>query len=152
MDREFYSEIQFSPARLAYTFVSVGRHGEIPKIVIFQEIEENFFNLFLGDFINDTVGSDQNITDNGDMPKVMATVIQILKLFLSRHANAAVSITGSEWIRKRLCARIAYTHYKSLCAVFEIQCTEGYGLGYKPYPDFNKEYVPYSFLVRLKIR
>lgn len=151
MNREIYSEIQYSLSNRSYRFVSVGKHGEIPKIVIFQKVEENYFNLFLSDFVNNAIGDDRGVTDNGDLPKVMATVIQIIGLFLDRYARASILITGSDSIRKRLYARIIHNHYEELSAIYEVQCTEASGLAYKPYFVSDKEYVPYSFLIRLKM-
>ncbi len=82
MNREFYTDIQFSPTNNASLFSSTGPRGVIPKIVIFQRLSQpDSFNLFLSDYSNNEIADDQHITNNGDMPKVMATVIHIIHEF-----------------------------------------------------------------------
>lgn len=151
MNREFYTDIYFSPSNNAYIFISDGRYGEIPKIVIFQALkDENYFNLFLSDFIDDIIADDQSITNNGDLPKVMATVVQIIHHFTNQNPAASVLISGTGQIRKQLYARIFFNHYENLRKNYKVQCTDGYGLGYKLYIHDDKNYVPYAFLIKKK--
>lgn len=133
MNREFYRDIIYSASANAYTFSSVGRHGTVPKIVVFQSLkEENQFNLFLSDFENGVIADDHRITDNGDMPKVMATVVQIIHHFTDQRPKASVLINGSDDVRKRLYARIVANNFESLQTMYEVKSTKGVGLAFKP--------------------
>ena len=87
----------------SYAFFSVGKNGVILKIVAFEEIEENRYNLGFGDydFSTGTV-NDKAVSDNGDSEKVLATVVGILNDFLSEYPNYEVVVIGSTESRTRL--------------------------------------------------
>jgi hypothetical protein len=77
MNKEGYTI--FSQEPNLYSFVSSGKNGEIVKAVAFVELLPNTFNLALLDYDADTKSwSDLASTNNGDMPKVMTTVVAII--------------------------------------------------------------------------
>ena len=102
MNQPIY-EIQFSEFDQIYTFISEGKQGKILKMVRFQEIDESMVNLGFGDFIQSTWQVDDKVvSDNGDMVKVLATVLEILDIFLNENPEISVFITGSSPSRVRL--------------------------------------------------
>jgi hypothetical protein len=94
-----------------YTFTSVGKKGIILKVVIFTEISPNLYNLGFGDydFKNESI-DDEIESKNGDMEKILATVIAIVGDFLTINSTSTIFLTGSTPIRTRL-YQIAISKY-----------------------------------------
>jgi hypothetical protein len=60
-----------------FKFQSKGRRGVFEKVVFITPISDEMYNLALVDYNAATDEySDQTITDNGDMPQVLATVLK----------------------------------------------------------------------------
>ncbi len=103
-----------------YTFTSVGRK-RIKKVVDFTDIGiENTFNLAFGDLRDDGMLDDRANSDNGDIVKVLATVIFILKDFTEDQLNAYGAFTGSTEDRMRLYTRILKSYYSIFSKEFRI--------------------------------
>lgn len=94
-----------------YTFISTGKR-EIPKLVYFQELAENCFNIVLIDYNieNDTFSDDSN-SNNGDMSEVMKTVILIIIDFVINHREACVLLKGNSKNRNSLYNRLINNYY-----------------------------------------
>jgi hypothetical protein len=72
-----YSYKRVAPRR--YIFTSVGRY-EIKKVVEFVPLKaKNVVNLGFGDLLPDGSFDDKANSNNGDILKVLATVVHILK-------------------------------------------------------------------------
>lgn len=88
---------------LTFEFTSVGPKGEITKMVIYQHIEGNLFNLAFGDsnggigFIDDLI-----VSVNKDTEKVLATVASTIYDFFSVYSGTIVLAKGSTHSRTRL--------------------------------------------------
>lgn len=96
-------KIEYSIARKAYLFVSQGRHGCVDKVVTFQLISNDIYNLAFGNWKRDDIEFDDLVvTDNGDMEMVLSTVIEITKMFLAANPDVYVNFTGSTAARTRL--------------------------------------------------
>lgn len=120
MDRPSYG-FEYSPAYKLYSFISEGDKGSITKLVQFQFVEDNTFNLAFGDWNEDLGGiDDMVVTDNGDMEKVLATIIQITAKFLMSNHRSSVQFTGSTPVRTRLYQIIVSTNYESISLQFEV--------------------------------
>lgn len=68
--------------RLSYEFISIGPKGKIKKLVqytLIEDYEEVTYNCAFGD-LNEKEGTinDSTVTDNGDMVKVIATVVETI--------------------------------------------------------------------------
>lgn len=151
MNRDFYTDIHFSSANNAYLFSSTGPRGNVPKIVIFQKLSQaDVFNLFLSDYCGNNIADDQHITNNGDMPKVLATVVHIIHKFTEERPGSQIVITGSDTVRKRLYARILFNNHEALQKAYDVSCTDSFDIPYEPYEPTDKNRVPYSFLIRRK--
>ena len=90
-----------------YTFVSKGRKGAILKAVQFTPTSlKNILNLSFGDLqpggrIDDTVN-----TNNNDIIRVIATVIDIVNDFTSENPGIKIVFTGSSQARTSLYFRV----------------------------------------------
>jgi hypothetical protein len=98
-----------------YEFISKGKNGKIYKMVKFQETNlTDVYNLGFGDKdpLTEEI-DDMVVSDNGDMEKVLATVISIIYVFTEKFPDKWVFIQGSSPVRTRL-YRIIITKYLNL--------------------------------------
>ena len=137
-------KVDFDSAFNYYIFESIGRNGSIFKAVVFDKIETNIFNFGFGDYDLQTQKVDDTIvSDNGDMTKVLATVISIATKFLSENPISYIYFKGSSLIRTQLYQRIMNTYYDDLISSYEI-----YGLNDNEPESFQKNKSYESFLIR----
>lgn len=136
----------FSPMDNFFIFTSEGKNGVIQKGVAFQEVESNFYNLALVDF-DDKNGtwSDTISSNNGDLSKVMATVVHLIKYFLENNSNSVVYLEGNSKAKQKLYNRIISNYYKEFSEEFEIFVEDESGR--KP---FSKELIGSAFYIHLK--
>ena len=149
MNREYYREIIYSKNKSAYLFLSEGMKGNINKVVIFQPLNEyETFNLVLGDLDEQGVVSDKSISDNGDMPKILATVVHITLDFFKKHPLALVLIEGNSPIKTYLYWRVIREHYTYLANYFHIQFEVGNEAYKTEFVEFNILLRPISFKIK----
>ena len=97
----------------SFSFISEGKNGKIEKVIRYEKITDDVFNLGFGDKdpitgkINDKV-----VTNNGDTEKVLATVVSTVFTFTERNPNAYIYARGSNHVRNRLYRR-GITKYQS---------------------------------------
>lgn len=143
MNQPTYNVV-YSQSEKQYTFKSIGKNGNILKVVKFVEFQDNVYNLGFGDFdphknqIDDTI-----VTDNGDMTKVLATVVSIIVEFLSENPVAHVFFEGSTKSRTRLYQIAINRYYDEFSQTFEI-----FGLDGGNFETFKKNKSYESFLIR----
>lgn len=103
MDLEFYP-LTARENRLLFEFESISEQKRISKRVTFAALPDSpsVFNLALMDLDQYGATTDVAVSNNSDMPKVMATVIQCVFLFLEKYPSATVHITGNSPARTRL--------------------------------------------------
>jgi hypothetical protein len=104
-----------------YRFISRGKRT-IVKIVGFTSTKyKNIFNLWFGDLLADESIDDMAISNNGDMVKVLATVIQIAREFiLTKLPKTKIIFIGSTNQRMVLYQRILKRNYAELALEFVI--------------------------------
>ncbi len=79
-------DVKYSTSNNQYVFESVGKNGTIIQVVQLVQMHDSVYNLGFGDFnpitgqVNDDVKS-----ENGDMVKVLATVLNIANQFLTEN-------------------------------------------------------------------
>jgi hypothetical protein len=97
---EYYSDNQC----LYFEFESVSKSKTVKKIIVFSPLEnnQNLYNLALADANEDGSFSDKAVTNNDDMEKVIATVIQAILRFFEKYPSKWVYIEGSTPDRTRL--------------------------------------------------
>lgn len=131
----------------SFSFTSEGKNGKIEKVIRYEKITDDVFNLGFGDKdpitgkINDKV-----VTNNGDTEKVLATVVSTVFTFTERNPNAYIYATGSNHVRNRLYRRGITKYLSEALDTFAI-----YGM--LPNQEFeifnpNTDYV--GFLLHLK--
>lgn len=131
----------------SFSFISEGKNGKVEKVIRYEKITDDVFNLGFGDKdpitgkINDKV-----VTNNGDTEKVLATVVSTVFTFTERNPNAYIYATGSNHVRNRLYRRGITKYLSEALDTFAI-----YGM--LPNQEFeifnpNTDYV--GFLLHLK--
>ena len=122
-----------------FEFISKGKKGAIRKIILFQPTTEpNLYNLAFGDRDPLTGGvNDMAVSNNGDIDKVLATVVAALYVFFERYPDAFVYATGSTAARTRLYRMGITRFYDEAKANFIL-----YGQVGDDFPEFEpgKEY------------
>ena len=90
-----------------FLFFSEGKNGNTPKVIAYQYISDLVYNLAFGD-LNIKTGEldDLSISNNGDIIKIMATVIKTLSVFFKKHPKVNVVFKGSDDLRIKLYQRI----------------------------------------------
>jgi hypothetical protein len=97
-----YKHIQ--PRR--YVFISVGK-TTIEKVVDFVPLGMgNIVNIGFGDLLSDGCIDDKVNSNNGDIIKVLATVVDILRHFTTKYPQAEIYFQGSTENRTKLYSRI----------------------------------------------
>ena len=108
-------QVEYLPDEDQYIFESIGKNGSIYKVIIFTEVQRGVFNFGFGDYDPKTYRiDDKNVSDNGDMTKVLATVIGVMFNFLSENPFVSILIKGSTPLRTQLYHRIISRYYNEL--------------------------------------
>lgn len=93
----FVKEEAVIEEELVFSFVSKGSKGDIEKIIRYERMSSNIFNLGFGDRISDTLYfDDEVVTNNGDMVKVLNTVINTFSVFFTIYPNYGILMRGSD--------------------------------------------------------
>jgi hypothetical protein len=132
-----------------YGFVSDGKR-KIQKIVDFIPIDKgNIVSLGFGDLLPDGSIDDKANSNNGDIVKVLVTVVDILKDFTSLYPSTQVFFVGSTDERTKLYSRILKVYHAEFGKEFAILgalMMQG-RLHYAPYePNSDKEYL--AFIIK----
>jgi hypothetical protein len=132
-----------------YIFTSIGKK-RIEKVVDFVPIGiKNVMNLGFGDLRPDGSVDDKANSNNGNIAKVLATVIDILKNFTTEYPQAEIFFTGSTVDRTKLYTRILRTYYTAFSKDFVISAIIGSENKNKRIPFDPKEDVEYlGFLIK----
>ena len=86
-----------------YEFYSEGSRGRIKKVILYERIGKNLFNLGFGDWNEELQRlDDSSRSNNGDRGKVLATVAYTALEFTSKFPYALIFAEGSTSARTRL--------------------------------------------------
>ncbi|MDR3296780.1 MAG: hypothetical protein LBS94_00910 [Prevotellaceae bacterium] len=146
MNFEHY-DIHYGNQRTTFEFTSVGVKGRITKVIQLSSTNLNhLYNLGFGDK-NEQTGEvdDKVITNNGDAPKVLATVALSVIAFTKEHPDAVIYAIGSTLSRTRLYQMGIARQLTAISEYFYV-----YGLFENEWEEFvtNKNYQ--AFLVKRK--
>ncbi|MCB0517891.1 MAG: hypothetical protein H6577_24945 [Lewinellaceae bacterium] len=111
--------IKPSPNKLYYLFTSEGPRGRILKIVLFQNIGENSYNLAFGDFIAGQL-DDEVVSDNRDFVKVLSTVAACAYDFVKANPGVKLEIDPVDERRKMLYNAVFKRHHIFIQQQFRI--------------------------------
>lgn len=128
MDQPSYSFRKIK-RELLFEFDSISESNLIHKVIAYELIDDTqfIFNLSLVDKNENGQLSDLAVSNNQDMEKVLATVVQTLGVFFMEFEGAKVFFKGSTPSRTRL--------YRIIIAKF--------------HKDFKREYVIFGFINNL---
>jgi hypothetical protein len=103
MNFETY-DLTYDEQRTVFEFTSSGPKGNIKKLVTFSPTSrKGVYNLAMGDIDSDTGKLDDKVvTNNGDMERVLATVVQCIQAFCILHPGTYIAFNGSSKSRNRL--------------------------------------------------
>jgi hypothetical protein len=108
-----------------YSFFSTGRRP-VKKIVEFTPLAfKNLYNLGFGDLMANGKIDDIVNSNNGDIIKVLSTVIHIVKDFTETNPEAKIAFKGSTIERTVLYQRIIITYLSTFKKEFLITALEG---------------------------
>lgn len=94
-----------------YAFTSLGKQ-KIDKAVEFTATDkQDLYNIAFGDQLPDGTIDDIVESNNGDIVKVLSTVVQILRTFTTEFHDATIVFVGSSEERTRLYRRILRNYY-----------------------------------------
>ena len=86
-----------------FQFQSIGKRGVFEKVIFFTPLTIDTYNLSLVDYDTATEQYDDlSVTDNGDMPEVLVTVISTIYQFLASNPGKKIYFEGSTRARTRL--------------------------------------------------
>lgn len=103
-----------------YFFESIGPKGQIGKMIQFDFMGENTWNLAFGDRLDGHHFDDSANSNNGDLVKIMATVAETIRVFSERWPNRMIHIQPLDEKRKRLYNAIFSRHFHHIEADFYI--------------------------------
>jgi hypothetical protein len=129
-----------------FHFHSVGKRGSFEKVILFTPLTEAMYNLALLDYNPDSNEYDDlSVTDNGDMPLVLATTFVGIRLFMNAHSDKSVHFKGSTLARTRL-------YQIAVAKVYDTQNTDFtiYGLKDDVWLHFEPNVNYDSFLITKK--
>jgi hypothetical protein len=129
MTRTTYSYKQQGSQR--YIFTSVGK-SSIVKFVDFSPTRTpNLYNVGFGDLLPDGSIDDTANSNNGDMVKVLATVVQIIRDFTIQFPDIKLIFFGSTQERTNLYGRILTSYHADFSKEFTITAFIKTGLTYQ---------------------
>ena len=94
----------------------------------------NIVNMGFGDLLPDGTIDDKANSNNGDLVRVLATIVQILIDFTSKFPDTEVFFSGSTQERTKLYTRILRTYYSTFNKHFIINVLIEDGEGYAELP------------------
>ncbi len=107
-----------------YRFTSRGK-ADIEKVVEFTPLAvPGFYNLGFGDVTKKGTVSDRSVSNNGDIIKVLSTVIHIIKDFTLEKPEVRITFMGSTVLRTAVYQRILKTYYSEFKKEFRITAIE----------------------------
>lgn len=123
--------------REVFIFESVGPKGRVRKVVIFDQIRADLWNLGFGDLLEHG-WDDFVITNNGDLVRVISTVAQAIYQFSERWPERRILINPVDEKRKQLYNTIFKRRHQEVSDLFEIKGIEGETLrSYEPHILFD---------------
>ena len=98
-----YYFLEVSDHHSVFKFISSGPNGDVIKLIIFTEFNptRKIYNLALVDVIENDKISDKNLSNNGDIRKILATVAQAIINYTSTFPDRTIYFEGSDEQGKR---------------------------------------------------
>lgn len=110
----------YTPKKIKFRFTSVGKKGVIKKVIEFKRFKNNRWNLGFGD-VKGSGWTDDVISDNDDLRKVLQTVANSMHLFFEMYPTHEVVFIPLENRRKSLYNRIFQQKWHEIDSIFSIK-------------------------------
>lgn len=119
--------VKSQPDKKRFEFVSEGPKGEILKVVLFEQVGRNAYNIAFGDWdsMNETFHTRVR-SNNGDRDKVLATVASVVAEFMESNADARIFAVGETVAKTRLYQMGINRHLKEISMLYKIEGWNGY--------------------------
>ena len=128
----------------SYCFESISQKASLQKLVLFTATDiRNVFNLALVDQLPSGELSDSVVSNNEDMPIVLATVFRIIDEFLNRFPAFIAFFQGSDQRRNRLSRMVLGKELDKLTTRFDVRGYDG-----NRFVIFERNQSYESFLIR----
>jgi hypothetical protein len=120
MNLLFYEIIKTEKGYSTFQFTSVGKKN-IVKVVTFQKTQQRgVYNLAMGDMIGKWLFSDIEISNNGDIRKVLTTVVNIVQIYTRKYPTRKIFITGNTPLKTIAYQRIIRMYHSVFINEFDI--------------------------------
>jgi hypothetical protein len=145
MNQESYP-VTTNREHLVYEFLSEGPMGTIKKVIRYQKISGNFFNLAFGDWNQEHLKIDDLARiNNSDKGKVLRTVALTTIEFIQYYPNAVILFKGSTPARTRLYQIAILENMAVIDKIFTIEgLLNGYWKIFEPGNNYE------SFIIKSK--
>lgn len=145
MQKPFYPYRQLNSSR--YFFISKGVQC-IEKVIEFTPTHDiGVLNLAFGDLSEDGSICDIVNSNNGDIAKVMSTVVRIVRDFTDQYPHYRIFFKGSTDERTRLYGRILKIYYHEFSEDFIIKGVKGKDMEEEIF-DTGNPYLYNRFLIQ----
>ncbi len=146
MKSAFYN-FQSDDDLLVFKFQSVSKSKTINKVVVYSPIPNNteLYNLALGDILENDEVSDLTVSNNSDLEKIIATIVQTMFRFFEKYPQSYIYFKGSTPERTRLYRIIISKEYNEATKIFKI-----YGIFDEKLQPFELNCPYESFVIALK--
>lgn len=146
-DNPYYPYDSMQSSR--YTFTSIGRKRIVKQVVFTHTGIRNIVNMGFGDVLPNGIIDDKANSNNGDIVKVLATIIQIIIDFTTKFPDTKIFFSGSTQERTKLYTRILRTYYTTFNRVFIINVLIKEGDEYIELPFEPKAVLPFlGFIIK----
>jgi hypothetical protein len=146
MKHERYVPIYEEDDLGAFEFLSIGKNGTVKKRIAFERTAiKDIYSLSLASIRNDGSLDFDDISDNGDRNKVLATVARAVEIYTTRYPKRLIYFKGNSPTRTRLYRMAIGLNLEELSQSFEIfAVVEG-----RTYPiPFQRNMEVMAFLIR----
>lgn len=113
--------------KLQFSFVSADSEGEnrVIKIIAYDIVKKHkvtYYNLGFGDLNTETMEVDDEAeSNNGDMRKVLSTVVSTLPLFFELHPSKKVHLDDSTLLRKQYYHKLVRDYYRRITEHYVVE-------------------------------
>jgi hypothetical protein len=140
-----YSEVH----AYRYTFISTGKRSIVKVIEFTPTATYNVYNLAFGDLLPNGEIDDMSNSNNGDIIKIFATIIDVVQFFTTNNPSLRIYFEGSTPERTLLYNRILKTYYQPFSKKFKIAGVIKTDKGQKRVPfDPKNTGIYFAFLIK----
>lgn len=120
MDITPYETTEIEP--LVFSFISESKDKRIEKLIMYDPIEVDLYNLAFGDRKNkDTLDIDDKIvSNNNDFSKIFSTIVHTFPKFFEKNPASSIFFQGSTKQRTKVYGWIISRRYKEFNLEYDI--------------------------------